>query len=509
MSALLGGAYWAALATAMRLVTPAEGVDLRTTLTAQQREWWDLEPESRKKGLLCPRRAGKSTVLSRWLVDGARISGEDLWSAYISVTRKSAAENMWPELKRSAVKSGVPHVVNESHLSITFANGGAVLVGGLETVRDVERWRGKKFRRVAFDECQSLRDALLRRAYEEVIEPACMDVNGEIAFGGTPGYYPRGLWWELSREGAGEQRGIPFRGWTCLDNPYLLDPVAFLARIKREKGWTDDTPTFVREYFPGRWVVDFGQLVFPVVPGRNMVPALPLVNDAGLRLDPRRWREVISLDIGVRDPTAIVRIAAHRDQAFRKYITSAEKRSAWLTHDLAARIREHKADIVAAQHELVGIVCDTGGMGASVAQELTRVHRLAIEAADKSHRAGQVYLVRDGLLSGTISAVVGTGEPEQGPTGPLLDEWGKLGWSEEKPGEPADGDDHCSDAARYGLGRLGHYVRDDTPPDTRTPADVVNEEVERIKGQRLRENDEKNRKAARDLLRRARGRRRR
>lgn len=496
MSALVGGAYWAAVATALRLVVPTEGIDLRDTLIDEQREWWDLEPESRKLGLLCSRRAGKSVLFARWLVAGAVDAGEDEYCLYVSVTRKSAAENMWPEIKRSAIKTGRPHVVNESALMITFAGGGCVLVGGCETVRDLERYRGKAYRRVAIDECGALRDALLRKLYKDVLEPGTLDVGGWIAFGGTPGYVAQGLWYELTRDGAEEQTGIPIRRWTCLDNPHLLDPRGFLERIKRENGWTDDTPTFVREYL-GRWSIDLGQLVFPCVPGRNTCSALPTHNAAGVVLAPSRWREVLALDIGVRDPTAIVRIAAHRDLAHTKYIVSAEKKSGWLTHEVAARLRQLKAEIVGAGHELVGFVCDTGGMGASVAQELTRVHRLPIEAAKKTEKSAQVYLTRDGLISGTIQAI-------EGPADPLLEEWSKLGWSEKNPGEPAEGDDHCSDAARYGLGRLGHYAQADAaPPEPKTNARAAGEEMEREKGKALQEADERHRKAARDKIRAA------
>ncbi len=494
MSALVGGAYWSAVALALRIVTPTEGVDLRDTLTDPQREWWDINaPE---KGMLCGRRAGKSTVLAAWLNHGAKDSDENLWCAYIAVTRKSAEEAMWLPLKAAARLTGVPHVVDESALMITYAGGGSVIVGGLDTIRDVERLRGKKFRRVAFDECGALRDALLRRAYEDVIEPACMDVGGEIAFSGTPGYYPKGLWYELSREGADAETGIPIRRWTAIDNPHVKDARSFFERVKRKRGWSDDTPTYVREYL-GRWVIDLGQLVFPCVPGRNTCSALPTHNAAGVVLAQNRWREVLALDIGVRDPTAIVRIAAHRDLAHTKYIVSAEKKSGWLTHDVAARLRQIKAEIVGAGHELVGFVCDTGGMGASVAQELTRVHRLPIEAAKKTEKSAQVYLTRDGLISGTIQAI-------EGPADPLLEEWSKLGWSEKNPGEPADGDDHCSDAARYGLNRLGHYAQADAaPPEPKTNARAAGEEMEREKGKALQEADERHRKAARDKIRAA------
>ncbi|MCA9656366.1 MAG: terminase family protein [Myxococcales bacterium] len=492
MSALVGAAYWAALAMALQVVTPTDGVDLRDTLTEAQREWWDLAPESRKKGLLCARRAGKSTLLARWLVAGAIDAGENEWSAYISLTRKSAREAMWPEIRKAAELAGVAHVVNEANLTVTFAGGGCVLLGGLETVRDVERYRGKKYRRAAFDECGAMRDSLLRRGYEQAVEPGTMDVDGEIAFGGTPGYVPEGLWYEISRDGAEESTGIPIRRWTALDNPHLPHAAAWLERIKAEKGWTDDTPTYVREYRPGRWVVDLGALVFPCVPGRNTIAALPTHNGQGLALVPQKWRRVIALDIGVRDPTAIVVLASHEDLAYRRFVLSAEKRSEWLTRELASRLRQLQA-----QYPDAPLIADTGGMGAYAAMELSRDHHLPIESADKAGRLASVFFTRDGLISGSLQLLPEAKE--------LEDEWRKIRWSEKKPGEPAEGDDHCSDAARYGLRRLHHHVLDEHgPADPKTPAQLAAEEIERFKGQLEHEADERARKASRQLLRRVR-----
>lgn len=497
MSALVGGAYFAALQAALELVVPRERFDLREPLTPEQLEWWNLiAPE---KALLCGRRAGKTTLLASWLVDGAIAGGENEWCAYIALTRKSAEEAVWVYVKQAARRSGVPHVIDEGMLMITFEGGASVILGGLETVRDLERYRGKKYRRVVFDECGALRQTLLRRCWEEVIEPACMDVGGEAAFSGTPGIVPDGFWYELTRDGAELETGIPVRRWTALVNPHVRDPAAYFERIKAKHGWTDDTPTFVREYL-GRWVTDFGARVFPLEPGRNLVVALPTVNGFGLELARDRWRYVISLDFGVEEPTAVAVLAAHRDLAHRRFVLSTEKRSHWLTRDLAAYLADLRGSYPNAP-----VVGDTGGMGAWPAQELTREHGIPIECADKTHRLGQIYLVRDGLISGTIQAVVGPGKPEEGPTAALVDEWSKLVWDPDKPGEPAAGEDHAGDAVRYGLGRLHHYLRDEpVPVPIKTVAEAMAEEIEKLRGKTMREADERHQRAAREKLRQAR-----
>ncbi|MEM9462118.1 MAG: hypothetical protein AAGF11_48630 [Myxococcota bacterium] len=497
MSALIGGAYWAALALAVQVVTPTEGVDLRSTLTEPQQAWWDLDPEARKKGLLCGRRSGKSELLARWLTDKAKDAAEDFYAGYASVTRKSAAEAMWPVFKRVARLTGRPHAVNEAALMITFAGGGSILLGGMETVRDVERWRGKKYAAFAFDECGALRDSLLRRGYTEVIEPACMDCNGWIGFGGTPGYYPKGKWWELTRDGAEHETGIPIRRWNARQNPYVLDADGYFERIKRENGWTDETPIFVREYL-GRWVRDLGQLVFPVVRGRNTIAQLPTHNAEGLVLVREGWRYVLGLDIGVRHPTAISVLAAHQDLAHRRFVLSAEKRSQWLVQEYGARLHALRDE-----YEVEGrkppVVCDTGGMGALAAQELSRVHGLPIERADKSDKLASVYFARDGLISGQIQVI------DTGPADPLLDEWDSIQWSETNPGEPEDGDDHCSDATRYGLPRLHHYVQEDPrPTKVKTLSELAAEEMRSMKAETLRKADERARRENRDALRRLR-----
>lgn len=495
MSALVGGAYFAALQAALELVVPRERFDLREALTPEQLEWWELiAPE---KAMLCGRRSGKSTLLAYWLVDGAIRGGENEWCAYIALTRKSAEEAVWVYVKEAARRSGVPHVIDEGMLMVTFEGGASVILGGLETVRDLERYRGKKYRRVAFDECGAMRQALLRRCWESVIEPACMDVGGEAAFSGTPGIVPDGFWYEMTREGT--EGGTPVRRWTALVNPHVRDPAGYFERVKAKHGWTNDTPTFVREYL-GRWVTDFGARVFPLEPGRNMVVALPSVNGFGLALAPDRWMHVISIDFGVQEPNAIAVLAAHRDLAHRRFVLSTEKRSQWLTHEMAARL--HELRVLYPDAPVIG---DTGGMGAWPAMELTRVHHIPIEHADKTHRLGQIFLVRDGLISGTIQAVTGAGKPEEGPTAALVDEWSKLVWDPDKPGEPAAGEDHAGDAVRYGLGRLYHYLRDEpVPVPIKTAAEAAAEEIEKLRGKTMREADERHQRAARERLRQAR-----
>lgn len=481
----------AALSLALAVVSPGPAFDLRSTLTEAQSEWWGLSPEGRVRALLCSRRAGKSVLLARWLVDGARSAGPDEWCVYIALTRASAKKIAWKEVKRAAALTGVPHKVNESELTITFERGGAIMLGGAATVADLERYRGIKIRRAALDEVQSWRDALLCSMIDDVIEPACMDLHGEIALAGTPGLIAKGKWYELTRDGAENETGIPVRRWTAASNPYIRDVAGFLANVLKRNGWCEATPQFVREYL-GRWVVDLGQLVFPIVRGRNTCSALPTHNAAGLRLTPDGWRYVISIDVGVRDPTAVVVLAAHRDLAHVRYVLSSEKRSEWLSRDLAARLRDLRK-----LYPNAPIIADTGGMGAYAAQELTRQWGLAIERADKGQRLGSIHFVRDGLISGTVQIL----ETENQA---LLDEWDKISWHPKKPGEPADGDDHCSDAVRYGLARLRHWSRADTAPEDRPSyADTVRKEISDEKEAASREAQAQAQRVARNKIRSA------
>jgi hypothetical protein len=469
----------AALATAQAHVQAAEAAaepaDLRDGLSPAQQVWWDLEAQV--KAILAGRRWGKSNVIAPWLVDGAIGAPTNSLCPYISLTRKSAEEILWIPLQEAAKRSGVVHKVNHAKLSITFVGGGRVLLAGVDKRPEIEKLRGKAIIRAAVDECGSMRPLELQYLHRDVLHPACLDFGGELAFVGTPGLVCEGYWWEMTRDDS--EMGVPCVRGDARDNPFV-NAAAYFQQTLETFHWDESHPTFVREYL-GRWVRDIGDLVFPVDDEKNFAIALPTENSKGHQLAPLSWRYVLGVDVGVVDAVAISVVAAHPDLPRREFVVSSEKHEKWLIEQLARRLRELKQTYGSAP-----IVIDTGGMGKAHSEELRRKWQLAHEAAEKTDKASQVRLVRDGLLAGTLVLIAGEANDA------LVQEWAVMGWDAKRELPHPSAEDHASDGTLYALRRLRHYTTNEpVPPVAPGSPEAAEAEAQRAKAkviaERLRE----------------------
>lgn len=427
-------------------------VELRDQLTDVQREWWDAWERDLLDAqvMLCGRRAGKSTVLAYWLTDGAAYGPRGCRCIYISLTREHAMEVLWEPLKEAAKLTGRPHVVSESRLSIRFLGAGTVRLAGSDNKKEINKARGKGVFRAAIDECGALKPSLIHYLYESVLEPACMDFNGKIAFAGTPGDTAFGWWYDLSRDGS--TMGVPVRRWTARENPHVLAD-AYFEKTLRKRGWTADHPTFRREY-GAEWITDPGELVYPLEAARNICAALPEKTPGGAWLDPSRWRYSIGVDLGYVHASAFSVVAAHPGLADRWFVVSTEKHIGWLTGQIRDRLRALKL-----LYPNATVVADAGGYGKPIVEELRRLWASYVEAAAKTDKPGQIRIVRDDVLSGAMQVLDGEANDA------LREEMGVMGWDPDDPTQPnPHAEDHAIDATLYARRRLHHYVQEDAPP---------------------------------------------
>jgi hypothetical protein len=148
----------------------------------------------------------------------------------------------------------------------------------------------------------------------------------------------------------------------------------------------------------GLWIRDASSAVFAFDPERNTYTALP----EGLA--PGLWNYVIAVDIGGgvnRDNDAIAVFAFHEHH-----------RATWL-------LEEHidaKQDVTALALKVVGIrdrlgadkvlgiVADTGGIGAKVAEEMNRRHGLGVRAAKKADKWANIELLNAACRHGEFYA---------------------------------------------------------------------------------------------------------
>lgn len=396
------------------------------------------------------RRTGKSTALAAWLCDGWQLYPNEQ-SVFIAQTQGHAYRILWRTLIRFDAKYKLGLKLDESKLTATFPNGYQIWATGCSTLREAEKIRGARYRRVAIDEAGTFASDLLEYLIDDVIDPALMDLDGELALSGTPGVIPKGFFYERCT-GIGENGPVP--AWpmfeaTCLDNPFVRGR-EYLKKKLAEKGWTEDNPTFRREYL-GQWVIDFDAIIYPFVGNRNAF------NGADLPTNRGRNRTIISVDIGWHHDTAIVVSTSHRNHP-DVWFRSVWKAPHLLPGRIAMEVERRRQPLLLAG-DSVELVIDSGGSGAkTIAEELKATYGLPFQAAEKQGKILGIERLRGSLLDGTAHV-----DPFE--CAPLIAEWSALPYNDERDDHHEQYPDHCSDAALYGY-RQHHlpYRPEHEPP---------------------------------------------
>jgi hypothetical protein len=431
--------------------TPAEQISeaMRAELAPKFQAIWDAD--NPREYMRMGRRVGKSHYLIRKQAAKAAQGNPESINPFILPTFKSATMAIWPLAKRIVLRHFPEARTDETMKIITLPTGARLVYGGCETMADVGRWYSMAFEIAIVDERGNFPDSVLVELDDEALEPALMDYGGVFSGSGNPGRVLRGRWYDQSKDGV-RSDPTPIYVGDARENPYLGQPAAaYFEAVKKRHGWTDQSPTFRRQYL-GDWVEDSEGLVFPLT-AANVIDALPLTSRAGGALPASMWRYVIGVDVGVVDATAIAVVAGHPLDN-REFVVSAEKHSNWITGQLAVRLRELRK-----QYPYAPIVLDTGGMGKLHAEELTRRFQLSIEAAEKREKESAIRTTRDMVISERVVLL-------DGPCCDVLrDEWSVLGFDEDKRGLEDGMPDDATHAVVYAFRRLRHYSTTEAAPE--------------------------------------------
>jgi len=138
---------------------------------------------------------------------------------------------------------------------IKTADGGTLYIRGNSSTEEREKLRGFRWDLAIIDECQS--QTALPYLINDVLGPALQDRKGSLVLAGT-GPRVRGTYWELLWT---EGRNASRYNWNLTENLFIDDSETVLDRIKEEKGLTDSSPLFVREYL-GKIAYDDDALVY-------------------------------------------------------------------------------------------------------------------------------------------------------------------------------------------------------------------------------------------------------
>lgn len=391
--------------------------DIRAELFDRQLAF--IDDTSKYKAALCTRRAGKTSMWSRYCVSEAIQNNRALIRIW-AVSRIRAKQLLWSEITDVCRRHAIKVDTNETELSIQFENGSEIRLLGADKDKEVQKKRGDKTWMEVILETQ-LFGNMLQTLVEDVADPCLIDERyrggGIFCLEGTPGPLCVGYWYDVTgREDAksrwqsvGNSRGGG-SGWSChrwsvLDNPFMPHAPVELARLKERRKWQNDNPTYIREWL-GRWVNDYGSLFYKFDETRNLYDPETL-NTVG-----PGWEHTLGWDLGSVDDMALVVWAfhPHKDTLYEAF---SWKKSGALAKDVMEQIRilEGKG------FNFVKMVADTGGGGRMYVEEVMSRYNYPFEAASKSQKAEHVRLFNDDLMTGHIKLM---------PNAPLMQEMAAL-----------------------------------------------------------------------------------
>jgi len=351
--------------------------NLKDLLFKEQLDFYD-DP-SQFKAALCTRRAGKS-YLAGTLLTTTALKIPNSTSLYIALTRASAKNILWPTLLELADQYGAEP--NETDLQLKFPNGSIVWLVGADTKNFIPRLLGGKYPLAIIDEAQRFR-AHLAELINDILEPALLDYKGTLVLLGTPGPTPSGYFFDATER---KMHGFSVHKWSVLNNPHLGHAKDYMEKVLKDRGWTRDNPTFLREWC-GVWVEDPDALLFKYKRGRNDYSVVP---------EGHEFYSIMGIDYGWNDSTAFV-LLKYSPTLRQIYIEHAEKHPELIPSQIAIRIKQ-----LIEKYNPIKIVADTGGLGKSITEEMKRRYGIPIHPADKREKLTNISVMNGDFIDSNL-----------------------------------------------------------------------------------------------------------
>jgi hypothetical protein len=353
------------------------------------------------KVAVCSRRAGKSTVVACDLVETAYTT-PNCTSLYITGTRTDAKKIIWQEALKFNREHKLGGIANISELTISFPNGSIVRLSGAKDEQEIEKIRGQlpPVKKVFIDEAQSIRDRVLTKLIDDVLEAALLDYAGSICITGTPGSIPTGYFYRISHNLDERGQKLPeavwaSHSWTFFDNPHIATKSktshqVLLNRVLKRRGVSMEDPSIQREFF-GKWTLDSDSLLIKYSDTKNHFAKLPDIT-------PKQYHYVMGIDLGFDDADAIA-ILAYSDLSPITYLVEEKVVAQQGLTELVEQINYFQK-----KYPISKMVIDQGGLGKKLAEELRRRHQIPVQAADKTRKMENIALMNDALRTGKLMA---------------------------------------------------------------------------------------------------------
>ena len=465
--------------------------DVEAALFGPQAEFYN--DSAYKRAACCSRRSGKTEGIAAWLFQGAELAPGEL-SVYVTINGRANARRIvgatFERLDRrhnlGLGRNGKVVQEVDGQLIVRHPNGHQIWLAGCKDKSEIDKFRGTFYQRAVIDEAQAFPDAVISELVKDAIEPALLDLKGQIALIGTPAPLPTGYFYEACE---GENSSWSHYHWTVLDNPYIPHAAEWLENKRREERISEKDPTYIREWL-GLWHRDEEALVYFYQATLNAWRGGPLPGGP--------YRYMLAVDLGDDDGTAFVLTANERGSP-DVYVVRAWRRSGMNTAARAAMILKLQREF-----NISRTFIDTGGLGKAIWRDLVEIYGVPCEAAEKSEKRAAIENVRGALRAGTLKIV-------PSDCADLVGEMSVLPWNDKRNDHHEDFADDCCDALLYSY--RAHYVtyrpQELLPePGTREALNLQGVEDKRKLAEKLAKEQKRARKKAnRQILQRIPGRR--
>lgn len=343
-----------------------------------------IQDKSRYIDAQCSRRAGKTNGLAiRFFQTMKKYPKSQC--IYLSLTRDSAREIMWPVLQELNEKYKMGCTFVETKLTMTAPNGARLVLMGADMKNFIKRLKGRKYPGVGIDEAQDF-GTHLQSLIDDVLTPSISDYeDGWLAVTGTPGPVPQGLFFEITQN---KRYGYSHHEWTLLENPYMPEPGRFIEDLKKKREWDDNHPTLLREW-KNKWVLDVESLWIRYKESVNHFTSLPTE---------KKWNYILGIDIGFKDADALA-VLAWSEQDPNTYLIEEVITAKQGLTELVEQVHA-----MYSKYSISKSVIDEGGLGKKLAEEMRRRHSIPVQPADKARKQENVELLNDHLRRGKFKA---------------------------------------------------------------------------------------------------------
>ena len=410
--------------------------------------------DERTVALLAGRAGGKSSVAVAKAVSVVQKHPRP-WILLSSLTREQARRTLYRPFQMMSESVGMKLPDPDQQGRIKLADGGIIYLTGVDSLRDIRRYRGTPWDFAFVDEAGAVADHYLYELLYNVVEPRLMDKpHSKLWVGGTPGAVLSGTWFDICGppgEGGSSQPGWSVFRWSALDNPHV-DAEGYFEEVLERRGWDREHPTFVREYM-GQWVTDETRVIAHVAESQ-MIDEVP----------DGEYQRLLALDFGVVDDCAGVHLWLPKDEPVI-YVIRAWQQAGLSPSEASTLIAKDVAD-----HGIDRITGDSGGIGKAFVAEYARRHQLQIQPVPKSEKATHLRLFADDLPAFRFV--------RDGPGIPgLVRELRTVVWDEKRQDVQDGLQDHRFHAAYYGWRTLSSALQAARQrakrPVRREPADFV------------------------------------